>query len=486
MTKSKKDKASKKALSYGNLYSQEAVTKFLVNFGRQPDTDEVLRKAGIQRHKLKIMLDDDEIAQTIETRLDALLAAPFRVEPNDTTEAELLNEIIKEWYFEIVSCGLNALFFGYSVLEAVYEVKPEGHIGLKWIGEKPMQWFEPKNDGRLIYRQEGLISEKEVDQTFKFFLTRRKASYEYPYGKALLATLYWLFFFKQNGFKFWAKFLERFGTPILLGKVKSKDTTTNDMNNALLNAHAQSVLSIDSQDDVQVLGTSGTSGSAGAAFESFNNQLIRQIQKVVLGQTLTSGNDGGGSRALGQVHENVRLDKLKSDMRLITPTLQAIVNALCKLNNWGTYEVTLGEKPKPLNKDQAERDAHLKNAGANLTPQYFQREYGLQDGDIGESVQASVKQFHALPKTSFNFKAHSQNLKPEQVELEEVAKNQPKVLLSESELEVIVSESADTNELVSKLYSATKGASVDDFELTMSRALFISDVMGYVHAMQGK
>ncbi|WP_427927829.1 phage portal protein family protein [Acinetobacter guillouiae] len=486
MTKSKKDKASKKALSYGNLYSQEAVTTFLVNFGRQPDTDEVLRKAGIQRHKLKIMLDDDEIAQTIETRLDALLAAPFRVEPNDTTEAELLNEIIKEWYFEIVSCGLNALFFGYSVLEAVYEVKPEGHIGLKWIGEKPMQWFEPKNDGRLIYRQEGLISEKEVDQTFKFFLTRRKASYEYPYGKALLATLYWLFFFKQNGFKFWAKFLERFGTPILLGKVKSKDTTTNDMNNALLNAHAQSVLSIDSQDDVQVLGTSGTSGSAGAAFESFNNQLIRQIQKVVLGQTLTSGNDGGGSRALGQVHENVRLDKLKSDMRLITPTLQAIVNALCKLNNWGTYEVTLGEKPKPLNKDQAERDAHLKNAGANLTPQYFQREYSLQDGDIGESVQASVKQFHALPKTSFNFKAHSQNLKPEQIELEEVAKNQPKVLLSESELEVIVSESADTNELVSKLYSATKGSSVDDFELTMSRALFMSDVMGYVHARQGK
>lgn len=45
MAKSKnKDKAPKKALSYGNLYSQEAVTQFLINFGRQPDTDEVLRK----------------------------------------------------------------------------------------------------------------------------------------------------------------------------------------------------------------------------------------------------------------------------------------------------------------------------------------------------------------------------------------------------------------------------------------------------------
>lgn len=480
MTKSKKDKASKKALSYGNLYSQEAVTKFLVNFGRQPDTDEVLRKAGIQRHKLKIMLDDDEIAQTIETRLDALLAAPFRVEPNDTPESELLNLTVKEWYYEIVSCGLNALFFGYSVQEAVYELKPEGYIGIQWIGEKPMQWFEPKNDGRLIYRQDGTYAEKEVDQTFKFFLTRRKASYENPYGKSLLATLYWLFFFKQNGFKFWAKFLERFGTPILLGKVNSKDTTTTDMNNALLNAHAQSVLSIDGKDDVQMLSTPG-SGTAGSSFESFNNQLIRQIQKVVLGQTLTSGTDGTGSRALGLVHENVRLDKLKSDMRLITPTLQAIVNALCTLNNWGDYEVILGEKPKPLNKDQAERDAHLKNAGANLTPQYFQREYGLQEGDLKESQQLP-SQFTAIPKTAFSFAATVNKTNQGQQEIDSLIKAQSSTLLSDSDIEKIVENSNSQDELMQNLYSASKGATLEEFEINLAKALFKADVIGYVQA----
>lgn len=489
MAKSNKGKASKKALSSGSLYSQEAVTRFLVNFGRQPDTDEVLRKAGIQRHKLRIMMDDDEIAQTTETRLDALLAAPFRLEPNDTKEAELLSLMIKEWYYEIVSCGLNALFFGYSVQEAVYELKPEGYIGIEWIGEKPMQWFEPKNDGRLVYRQDGTSTEQEVDQVFKFFLTRRKASFEFPYGKALLATLYWLYFFKQNGFKFWAKFLERFGTPILLGKIKSKNTTTSDMNNALLTAHAQSVLSIDGQDDVEVLGTSGASGTAGAAFESFNNQLLRQIQKVVLGQTLTSGNDGGGSRALGQVHENVRMDKLKSDIQLVTPTLQAIVDALCGLNNWGEYKVMLGEKPKPLNKDQAERDAHLKNAGANLTPQYFQREYGLQDGDVAEVTPISdikvTPQFSAVPKQAFNFKAGVQ-ITPEQQELEQTAHDQPKVLMTDEQLQEIVQDAKDHNDLMTKLYSATKGANVDEFEIVMSKALFMADVMGYVHAQQRK
>src|SRR5690606_20224661 len=184
-----------------SLYSQEAVFNFLTNFGRQPDNDEVLRKAGISRHKLGVLLDDDEIAQAVETRIDALLSTPYRLEPSDSAASKTLKLILDEWYCEIATASLNALFFGYSVQEAVYELKPDGYIGLQWIGEKPMQWFEPKNDGRLIYRQDGNNAEHEVDQAFKFFLTRRKATYEQPYGKALLATLYWLFFFKQNGFK---------------------------------------------------------------------------------------------------------------------------------------------------------------------------------------------------------------------------------------------------------------------------------------------
>ncbi|EXE12572.1 hypothetical protein J559_3109 [Acinetobacter sp. 983759] len=485
MAKSKKDKASKRALSYGNLYTQEAVTQFLVNFGKQPDTDEVLRKAGITRHRLRVLLDDDEIAQVVETRIDALLATPLRVEPNDTDEAQKLNLILKEWFHEIATGAMNALFFGYSVQEAVYELKPEGYVGIQWIGEKPMQWFEPKNDGRLIYRPEGIGTEHEVDQVFKFFLTRRKATYEQPYGKALLATLYWLFFFKQNGFKFWAKFLERFGTPILLGKCK--DTETEDMSRALLNAHAQSVLSIDAEDDVQILSTSGTSGTAGAAFESFNNQLIRQIQKVVLGQTLTSGTDGKGSYSLGQVHENVRMDKLKSDIRLVTPTLQAVIDSLCVLNGWPKHTVMLGEKPKPLNKDQAERDVHLKNAGANLSKDYFIREYGLQEEDLVDQVQTGFNQFTALPRQAFNFKATANKLSPEQQEVEELTDGQDELqLLKPDQVKELIFKSDSPESLAYNLMQLIPGATQTQFTANLDQALYAADVLGYVTAQNGK
>ena len=150
-----------------------------------------------------------------------------------------------------------------------------------------------------------------------------------------------------------------------------------------------------------------SSGSAGASFETFNNTIIRQIQKVILGQTLTSGTDGTGSRALGEVHDNVRKDKLNADIRLVTPTFQAIVDSLCTLNGWGEQEIVLGEKSKQLNKDQAERDVKLKDAGAVFTNQYFIREYGLQEGDLAESLpsQTPQPQFKAIPSKPFSFAA---------------------------------------------------------------------------------
>ena len=250
------------------------------------------------------------------------------------------------------------------------------------------------------------------------------------------------------------------------------------MNSALLSAHAQSVISIDADDDVQIL-SGDKNGSAGSSFEVFNSILMKQIQKVVLGQTLTSGNDGGGSRALGEVHENVRKDKLKSDIRLITPTVQAVVNALCDLNDWPRHKVIIGDG-KSLNKDQAQRDVDLKSAGAELSNQYFQREYGLQEGDLKEAPALNQMQFSALPKHAFSFKADMQGLDANQREVDEGITKIDKQLFSETELLEVVEASSDVNDLQARLYGLMSGESVESFTEAMARALYLFDVVGYV------
>ncbi len=116
-------------------------------------------------------------------------------EPIDRPESKIIMEHLREWWSEILLGTQNARWYGYSVLEAIY-TKPEEpslhidgdtitpFIGFKWIGEKPMQWYEPKNDGRLMLlaNYNTTRQDQEVDQRFKHFLTRCKSTYEKSIG----------------------------------------------------------------------------------------------------------------------------------------------------------------------------------------------------------------------------------------------------------------------------------------------------------------
>lgn len=490
--KSKKSENSKP--ESGALYSHEAEQALISYLTKMPDGDEVLRKAGVTRPRLKVMMYDDEIYQAIEKRQDKLESASWRVEPMDRPESKIIMEHLREWWSEILLGAQNARWYGYSVLEAIY-TKPEEpslhiegdtitpFIGFKWIGEKPMQWYEPKNDGRLMLlaNYNTTRQDQEVDQRFKHFLTRCKSTYENPLGEALLSRLYWVWFFKTSGFKFWAKFVEKFGLPMLVGKTAGK---TTDMRDALLRAHASSVIALSGTDSVEIQ-TANTNGNASQTFEVFDKNLERRIQKVILGQTLTSGTDGSGSRALGDVHLEVQNSKYKADVRMIMPTIQAIINALCDINGWERHRVIIGEE-KSLEEPKADRDVKLKNAGAVLTPQYFKREYGLEDGDVIEQLPVNT-QFSALPPQAFNFKATASKLSPEQQEIEELTDGQDELqLLKPDQVKELIFKSDSPESLAYNLMQLIPGATQTQFTANLDQALYAADVLGYVAAQNGK
>ena len=247
----------------------------------------------------------------------------------------------------------------------------------------------------------------------------------------------------------WAKFVEQFGMPMLVGK--SSIGKNDDMRDALLRAHASRVLAVSASDTIEVTASGVNSGNASGTYDTFDKNLERRIQKVVLGGTLTSGTDGAGSRALGDVHMEVQNSKYKADIRMILPTIQAILNALCDLNRWERHRIIIGEE-KSLEGPKADRDVKLKNAGANLTPQYFQREYGLEEGDIAESAQIPPKQFSALPHQAFSFKASVQKQSPEQQEVDSLAVR-PMQLLSDDQIVQIAASSESIEDMQNKLFS---------------------------------
>src|SRR5690606_16507731 len=127
---------------------------------------------------------------------------------------------------------------------------------------------------------------------------------------------------------------------------------------------------------------------------------------------------------------------------------------------------------KSLETDKAERDVKWKNAGANLTPQYFQREYGLQDGDIAETQEQTPKTVSAIPKQAFSFKGDVQKIDPQQQEVDSMIDSIDKTLFSESELLKVVETVKSPDELQEKLYGLMASESVEKFNATMARALY--------------
>ena len=350
---------------------------------------------------------------------------------------------------------------------------------------------EPKNDGRLIYRQNTTEIDVNTKYPLKFFLTRRKPTFKQPYGDPLLSKLYWLWFFRTNTTKFWVKFLERFGTPILLGKVGGKDRKQEDidaMTAALLNAHAQSVMSIGAEDSVETIGGGGSSNSGSSAFEAFDNVLTRRIQKVVLGQTLTSGTDGVGSRALGEVHNDVRLDKRNSDLRMITPTIQELIDALCLLNNFEKHTIVLGGE-QDLKVAVVDRDIKLKTLGVEFNDQYVIETYGLKAEHFKMNTGSAPPntQFSALPHKAFSFSASTKKLSAEQQEVEELTDGQEGIeLLNQQQVNELIQSSETPEALAYNLMQLMPKASETQFKANLEMALYAGDILGYVTASGGK
>ena len=367
------------------LYQETAIDLLVNQLFQREDTDETLKKLGVHRKELRVLESDDEIFAAIETRREALIATPWRLEPNTWRQAKFIEAQLKKQLVSVIRGCFDAVLYGYSVQEVIYRKTDDGKIGLESVATKPFEWFEPKSTGELIYRSITDPVGSPVDKTHKFLLTLRNETYRQPYGEALLSRLYFPWLFRVQGWKFWAKNLERTGTPFLKGsapnEVTQDGTPAVDHLATVLNAAVgNSTLALPDGWTAEFMSVQQN----GATFEQFEAAIIKRFQKVILGQTLTSDVGKSGSFAAAKVHQSVLDDRRKADIRLTTDTVQTLVNALHSLNGFtGEPPVFVLEDDTGLETERADRDAKLTQAGVlKLTPDYLLRVYDFQKGDF--------------------------------------------------------------------------------------------------------
>lgn len=489
------------------LMNEQAIDRFADLLSTIPDPDTILQSLNFKRHDLRKLENDDEISGSLDTRREAVISTPWRLEPGEGKAVDFIWDQLDPFIETLQRGAWAAVPYGYSVTELVYERLSGGRIGIQSAVEKPMEWFAPQRGGGLkFFDKAAPITGIEVDTVYKFMLTVRHPTHRNPYGDALLSKLYWPWFFRHNGWNFWMQFLERHGSPILLGK----GANPQKLADALAKVVQDAVIAVGRDDEVTTVSANGS----GESFSRAEEALVRRIQKVVLGQTLTSGTDGGsGNRALGEVHNQVRMDKRNADIRLVSKTIQRVVNALTYLNfpNEQPPEFII-EDEQGLATDRAERDSKLYSLGVRFKPEYITRTYDLEDdefeltsgqppvgdgrpgdnqangaedgGEDDEGAAEQEAQQQAMRVPHHQFAASPRGSRAQQ-EIDSLASVAIRGAGSPFPVDVVrkaIQMSSNPDELVANLHVMLDGYNTVEFRDILERAMFAADVLGYVAA----
>jgi len=366
------------------LQSEVAVSRLMSFITTIPDPDEMLSKAGIKRYQLRQLELDDEVLQAIDTRREAVVATPWRLEPNQSRVGKFLTNVIEPHIEDLKRGVLDARFYGYSVFEIIYKPVEKG-IGIDRLMLKPIEWFAPQRDGTLKYfPDDGSGGTDGLDcDPLKFLLSRCNASYRNPYGEALLSRLWFPVTWRREGWQMWLSFLETFGEPIILGQVRNYQ----DFVEAMVAQGVRSTVaweSVDGEDKVQPI-TASTPGE----FDRLEAAILRRIQKLILGQTLTSDVGSNGSYAVAAIHNEVRNDKRRADMRMVQRTGQQLVNNLAILNGVEPPKFVMADD-SGLEMSRAQRDSILlpvlAGSGLQFTRGYFTDRFDISEEDLEEKA----------------------------------------------------------------------------------------------------
>jgi len=281
---------------------------------------------------------DLDLAGFHRKRKDAVLALPRLIVPADASpEAKATSQFCHEAlslipaFAQNLSHQLDGRAKGIAFEELLWEKLPRGPLAGAWVPvdmlDRPM-WRFLFRDGVLhIRRPRGA---EPLPAPPGKFLVMRHGTKDNPWGAALLDDVYWAWWLKKNGLKFFAVFLDKWAQPTAVGKYRHRSGGP-DAEKA--NAHDQSQLleAIEAmQSEYGIVIPEGmavelleATRSGSASYESFIGLLTRSEALAFLGEVDTSGAaKGPGSFAKASISNEVRLEKVELDARELAAHLR--------------------------------------------------------------------------------------------------------------------------------------------------------------------
>ncbi|MFW6189044.1 MAG: phage portal protein family protein [Planctomycetota bacterium] len=347
---------------------------------------------------------DGELDAHLRTRKAGAARLAFEIEPADGSgparrAAELCRRMVEgvEDLSQALFDLLDAVPKGFSCLEIDWLTS-----GDRWTPRRlmwrPQRWFTLDEDGEtLLLRGEGPGEERELNP-LNWLVHRVKARSGFSARTGLLRSCVRAFVVRHFAWKDWMAFAEVYGMPPRIGWLReevpwdSKEARELFQAVRALGMDAAAVVREGNRIEALEAGSQGE----GRVFERIIARAGREMTLAVLGQTLTSGGEEGGSYALGRVHDRVRWDLVEADAAALARTLtRQLLRPIVRLNLGEDHPAPRWrfdtEKPEDLQR-LAETVGTLSGAGLPIPAAWAYRKFGIPQPKDGQRVFVNGKE----------------------------------------------------------------------------------------------
>jgi len=360
-----------------NLFKDE----MLLSMEFLPNPDKIINRYGKNYEVLRDLQSDPHVWSCIQSRKGGLLSMEYQISRSSNKENQLLideffkNNDINKLIREI----LDSIYFGYSIIEIIWEDGVKGLLPKSFLS-RPQEWFSFSPDGDVYYTRG--VNKQKVDN-YKILLVNNESGLNNPYGNALLSKVYWSVKFKNSGLKYWVRYMEKYGLPVLLGQYKrgAKGEEIQNLLDSLVEMNEDSVIVTPSDIDIKI--NESKSNSSIELYSGLIDFCNNEISKALLSQTLTTELKSG-SLAASQTHFQIRKELIDADVRLVEHSINELIKKIIDLNSANKeypefkYLQNDAESFARLQRDKILSDS----TNIMFNKNYWQKHYGLDENEF--------------------------------------------------------------------------------------------------------
>ncbi len=455
-----------------------------------PDDSVLIERGGGDYALYREVLRDDHVMAALLQRRRAVIARPWEVRPGgkrgiDKAAADFLRANIERIGWDTI-CDkmLMGVFYGFAVGECLWA--PDGRywaLDAIRVRDRRRFGFDGENRLRLKTMQQPL---GELLPEKKFWTFAAGADHDdAPYGLGLAHWLYWPVWFKRNGHRFWAVYLERFGTPAAVGKypAATPEADQRKLLDALRALRRDAAVTIPEGIAIELL---EATRSGTADYATFIGQMNAAILVATIGQT-ASTQGTPGKLGNDDTQNDVRLDIVRADADLLSASFNA--GPARWLTEWNFPSAAvpglwrLVEEPEDL-ETRAKRDKSIFDMGYRPTARYVEETYG-GEWEAVETPADPVKP-EQPPSIPAEFSAPPETIDPMTPLADRLAAAGVAQLAGWIEtIRAMLATAESLEEFEARLLAAYGDLPTDELTAVMAQALRVADLAGMADMSDG-